>query len=422
MITTAMLAEYFENALNDLVPSDGGYEFKIWAEAGEYKRYYRQGNDVVYYINGQLSVAGSALTPNTLVMGTNGLTLEFLVPADPPKTSFKQTDDDLARVQNGQFYFIQQVSQILLGYFTATKKLSMTDRDGTEFNMTAYSGVAISGVIDITSKVGVAMPMTVSITLNFGEELVSGLDISVYMDGELVPYLTLTPSRAAQLSTDLQSNTSVQKHLATSSAYGMQFTAPSASGNSATKAIYEYIADRDGQNTAHFLEVAWGAQRDDVYLVLFTAANASVSGAEFAGLNASLGEAFQNEEFLSFPQNFGAGYFRTAFSLYKSLFFSLYINFTKTFAANKSVPDTYPCYYYIAGKAYKLMASKTSESVAEDGTTSARFSVNTSVDITLSPSDFASDENGDNYYIYLIASGSITVLGPTAGFTYTAIQ
>lgn len=421
MITTAMLAEYFQNALNALVPSDGGYEFKIWAEAGEYKRYYRQGNEVVYYINGQLSVAGSALTPNALVMGTNGLTLEFLVPADTPKTSYNQTDEDLARVKSGQFYFIQQVSQLLLNYFTAVKKLSMADSDGTVFNMTAYSGVAISGVIDINTIVGVAMPMTVSMTLNFGEELISGLDISVYMDGELVPYLTLTPSRAAQLTTDLQSNAVVQKHFATSSAYGVQFTSPSAVGNSATEAIYNYIANKDEQNMAHFVEVEWGEQRDDIYLALFTAANANVSGAEFAGLNASLGEAYQNEEYFTYPQNFGVGYFQTASSLGDELSFSLSASFTKTFAANKPVPDSYPLYYYIAGEAYKITATKTSQSSQEDGTTTATFSASAAVTTALNASDYMPYDD-DNYAVYLIASESVTVSGATSGFTYTTAQ
>ena len=120
MITIKELAEYFESQLNALIPDGEEYEFKIWAEAGKYKKPYRQGNKVYYFINGQLATNASAVTPNALVMGVNGLTLSFLVPLLPPKTNPAQTDGELAMYQDGQLYFIQQISALLLQYFTKT--------------------------------------------------------------------------------------------------------------------------------------------------------------------------------------------------------------------------------------------------------------------------------------------------------------
>ena len=105
MIMSEALANYFETQLNDLVPTGAGYEFKIWAEAGEFKRYYKNGNDIIYYINGLLSLKGSALTPNMLVMGTNGVTVEFLVPVDTPKTGYNQTDEELARAKRAVLFY-----------------------------------------------------------------------------------------------------------------------------------------------------------------------------------------------------------------------------------------------------------------------------------------------------------------------------
>ena len=418
MITSAMLAAYFENALNAIVPTGAGYEFKIWAEAGEFKKYYRQGNNIVYYINGLLSVNGSALTPNALIMGTNGVTIEFLVPADEPKTSYDQPDDNFERIQNGQFYFIQQVSELLLNYFTSSKKLTMTDDKGVLFNMTAYSGVGISGVIDIKTIVGMAMPMTVSITLNFGEELISGLDIKVYIDGEIVPYLTLTPSRTGQLSTDLQSNTTVQKHLSTSSAYGLQFTCPAAENNKGAKAIYDYIADKTKVNTAHFIEVRWGNARTDVYFGVLTSANANVSGAEFAGINAVFGEAYQNEELLIYPEEYGTGYFETASSLNSELIFTIKTTFQKTFARGKSYPDHYPLYYEISGTTYKLDCAIIASGTDAYGNSVITYAGTDGVSIVLTPSDFIPDE--EVYRVYLISSQAVTVTvsAATPAFAY----
>lgn len=421
MITIAQLAQRIEDDLNALVPSDGGYVFKIWADVGKYKRYFRQGNKVTYYINGQLSVRGTALTPNALVMGVNGLTLEFLVPIDKPKTSYQQTDEELATIQNGQVAYIQEISGILVSYFPVAKSFSMSDDKGVNFNFTMYSGVATPNVVNLNTEVGVAMPMSVSITLNFGESLISGLDISVYLDGELVPYLTFNPSRAAQLATDLQSNAIVQKHVATSSAYGLQFTCPSSAGNAATAAVYDYIADPENSNMAHFAEVVWSTHRSDVYFTIFTSANGTVTGAEFAGLNGSMGEAYGNEELLSFPEGFEAGYFKTASSLAEELSFRIKATIIKTFAAGKVVPNTYALYYYIAGKAYKLTANLGSKTQQEDGSTVATYTVNAPVVTALNASDYVSDDDG-NYLVYFVASNAVSISTVTSGFTYNEVS
>lgn len=420
MITVAAIASYFENALNALIPSGENYQFKIWAEAGNFLKPYRvpNTNTVVYPINGQLSVNSSAVTPNALVMGVNGLTLEFLVPTQPPKASPAQPDSELAPVQDNQLYFIQQVSKILLKYFVRPINDTMTDENGDSFSMAIYSGVSISGVIDQFAHVGEAMPMSVSITLNFAQGGINGLSINVYMDGEQIPYLTFDPSRSAQLTTDLQSNATVQKHLSTSTAYGIQFTCPSTIANTATMAVYDYIASSVPTNEAHFVEVEWGEERDDIYLMLFTSANATVRGAEFAGLNANMGEAYQNEEYFSFPASFTVGTFTSATSSATSLSFTLSATFTVTYAQNATVPESYPFYYYIGGTAYKLTATLSTTTAGADNTTVATFAVTQAITATLNASDYAYNDDSNNYTVYLIASQQITVTNVSAGFTY----
>lgn len=418
MITIKELAEYFETQLNALIPDGEGYEFKIWAEAGKYKKPYRQSNKVYYFINGQLATNASAVTPNALVMGVNGLTLSFLVPVLPPKTNPAQTDSELAEYQDGQLYFIQQVSALLLQYFTKTKMLSVTDSENNTFTLAMYAGVAISGVIAIYSNAGEAMEMSVSITLNFAQNGVNGLGIKVYMDGELVPYMTLNPSRSGQLSTDVQSNSAVQKHLATSTVYGIQFTCPSATGSYSTLAVYDYIADETENNTAHFIEIQWGEQRDDVYLMLLTAANSSVSGAEFAGLNITLGEAYGNEEYFKFPASFMSGMFLVNDSEATALSFSLSSTFTKTYPKSVNIPDSYPFYCFIAGKAYKFVASKIGTTIGEDNATIVTFKAEGEVTATLTAADYCYSEENDNYVVYLITSAAATVSDITAGFIF----
>lgn len=412
MISTAMLASYFENALNALIP-DNGCKFKIWADVGDWKRSYRQGNKLSYYINGQLSVNSSAVTPNELIMGVNGLTLEFFVPVSIPKTSSAQTDSELQDIQNGQFYFVELISGVLLKYFTKVKTLSMQDADGNTFDIAMYSGVATPGVIDYQSPVGIAVPMSVSITLNFAQGGVNGMGIKVYLDGTLVPYLTLNPSRSSQLATDVQSNSVVQKHLSTSSAFGLQFTCISATENQATSDIYDYIADASEANIAHFVEIDWGAQRNDVYLMIFSTSNGTVTGAEFAGLNATLGEAYGNEEFLAFPQSFSVGKFVANSSSANSVYGTFNVSVTKTGAA---LPSTMPFYYYIGGKAYKVVLPKINSSPS---LSTATYSATVSFNVDLSPADYAYEETTDSYTVYFITSAPVTMTILAAGFTYS---
>lgn len=408
MITIKELAEYFETQLNALIPDGEEYEFKIWAEAGKYKKPYRQSNKVYYFINGQLATNASAVTPNALVMGVNGLTLSFLVPVLPPKTNPAQTDSELAEYQDGQLYFIQQVSALLLQYFTKTKMLSVTDSENNTFTLAMYAGVAISGVIAIYSNAGEAMEMSVSITLNFAQNGVNGLGIKVYMDGELVPYMSLNPSRSGQLSTDVQSNAVVQKHIATSTVYGIQFTCPSATGSQATLAVYDYIADESENNTVHFVEIEWGEQRYDVYLMLFTAANSSVSGAEFAGLNVTLGEVNELVELCTLPTGFRGCYLKHEDTSTPSISFVLNISFSKQFPQN-SVPETYPFYFFICGKCYKVICTGTASGEPSDGLQTVNFTGSTNTFITVSPEDFIYSEEDDEYLIPAIFSQYATV-------------
>lgn len=418
MITIGKLAEYFENELNALVPDNAGYEFKIWTDAGDYSDPYMlpNSNKVIWPINGLLSVATSALTPNLLVMGVNTLRLEFLVPAPPPRTDAAQKEEDLAEIQNGQFFFIQQVREILLKYFVRPIRDSMTDDNGKTYSAAMYSGVAIPGVLNIYPRAGKAMPMNVSITLNFGEGIINALDIKVLMDGEPVPYMVFNPSRSSQLSTDVQSNTEVQKHIQTSSVFGMQFTCPSTTEGAAS-VVYAYIFGKES-NTAHFFEIDWGEAGEEIYLMLFTSANGSVSGAEFAGLNASLGEAYQNEEFFVFPKIFTAGVFVAADSSDDQITFTINSTFTKSYADGEVVPNAFPLYYYIAGKAYKLEAEQTATEVGDNGTTVATFAVMAQITADLKPSDYAYNNADHNYNVYFIASEQVTITGVSQGFTY----
>lgn len=416
MISISQIAEKIETDLNSLLAETDEWSFKIWVNAGKYQKPLRQGNKVNYVLNGILRTITTAIDPNVLTMGINGLYLEVLVPTEPPRTNTSQTNAQLADIQNGQFYFISYVQQIMTQYFTSTQSFVMQDENGENFGCSLVGGVGLPGNIDLYAQAGQAVPISVSITLNFVAGGINAFDVKVYMDGERVPYLSFVPSRSSTLTTDLQSNANAQKHISTSSAYGIQFTCPSSSANPATAAIYDTIADPAQNNTAHFVEVEWGAQRDDVYLMIITSANVTASGAEFAGMNASLGEAYQSEEYFSFPDQYTVGTFSQASSMGATLTFAIASTFVLNFP--QAAPESFPFYYYIAGKAYKIMATAQSTTTQTDGSTSVTFTASGTATIALTASDYAYNDTTNTYSVYLVASQSVTITNVTNGFTW----
>lgn len=421
MISIVQLAAIFENALNALRAPTEEWEFKIWANVGKYKKSRKQGNKVFYFINGSLAPTTTAIDPNILPMGVNGLNLVFLVPTNIPRTNITQSDTDLEKIKEGQIVFVNRIAQILTAYFTVSQALVMTDENGESFACSLVGGIAIPENIDLYVRAGEAVPLSVSVTLNFVLGGINALNVKLYMDGERVPYMMFNPSRSTALATDVQSNDTEQKSLATSSVYGIQFTAPSSVANAAAMTVYDFISDETNVNTAHFIEVEWGSQRADTYLMFLTSANITAQGADFAGINASLAKVYGNEEYFNFPSEFETGHFSSQVSSAAFLSFEISATFKKVYKAGTTPPDTYPLYYYIAGKAYSVNATLSDSSTGSDGEITATYNVTQSVQTDLTASDYDYDEKSASYRVWFTASQAVSVTGVTPGFAYSEV-
>ena len=381
MISVAQIVEYIETGLNAAIPTDQGWQFKIWANAGKRTKPQRNGNNVVYYVEGVLQTTTSAIEPNTLIMGVNGLSLDFAVKAQPPRTSAAQTSQSLEEVQDGQIYFINLVANVLSEYFTKSQSFQLTDSDGNTYGVAMFAGVALPSVIDISS-IGVAVPMSVSITLNFVLGGINALDIKLYMDGERVPYQSFSPSRAGQMSTNVQSNTTAQTNLATSSLYAISLTCPSANNNYASQYVLNYIQSPD-INTGHFITVEWSDTRTDIYLMTASSANAMVAQADFAGLTVNLCEAYEIE-YMNFPDQFIVGVFNCAASTATSLSFTINASVSTTYAEGETAPESIQFMYYICGQAYVFTVPQTSTTPTEDGGQTVVYSGTQAVTVAIS--------------------------------------
>ena len=225
MITTQQLLNEFEADLNALLDYEN-LNFKLWADAGERKKAFRQGNDVYTYITGNVRVSASSITANRLVMGVNNLTITVDIPVDPPKTTAQQAAGDLARVKNGQYWFVQYITGILTGYFQRYQAFEMQDEKGVNYGVGLVAGVAIPQDINLDAWLDDHIPVNIYIEANVVQGGIISLNIAVELDGEPVPFQSFVPDRTGVLDPSVYSGSEVSKVVVTSSAFAAEISIP----------------------------------------------------------------------------------------------------------------------------------------------------------------------------------------------------
>ena len=375
MITTQQIAEYIENGLNAELQYEG-LSFKIWATAGERDKPVRSGNTVNYSIDGNFRVVTSSLTPNILVMGVNAFTLTFDVPVNPPKTSASQTAEDLARVRDGQYWFVLYIERIISSYFKLPQELSFTDEEGT-YNATLAAGVAIPEGIDLTAWRGNTVPVDVYIELTIGQNAVMSRSAVIEIDGEPVPFVSFIPERASVVDAAQYSSDESTKTLATASAIVAEVNIPLNTEYGSSDAVLDYFFGGHN-NVVHFLKIALG-QKSDVYLVEISRATVGLENAKIASSTFRLSEAVADTDILDVPDGFQVGYFTMQSSAVTSI--------TITVSA--------PCLLYVAGQAYE---------------------VSDQITVPLIPKYLPYNDEAGTYRLYVITNTAVTV--SASGYTF----
>lgn len=377
MIKLSDIANYIENGLNTVLGSVG-YEFRIWADAGEMVHALRTGNSVTQWIPANLRSVSSANENNILVMGANGLMLDLAIPVKRLKTSAGQTPEELEKIQNGQYPFIAEVRAVIDDYFQLSQVFTKDDADGVSYTVSMEAGRAQTGVVDILPVLDECLTVSVFISLTFLQGGINARNVVLNIDGVRVPLLNVTFGRANRLSSDVYSDAAVVKNIATATALSIDFSFPANADNSTKQA---FLALLDGKpNIVHFVSVQIGSAYDGNYLMVFDNLTMNAQGVLFAGLNGSLIEAVENPLMLDTPDYMQVGRFTLASSDTETL------TFTATGTA------------FIAGKVQEFDGASTVE---------------------LSPDDFVYSETDDTYYVYMISLAAMSVTASSATFTVT---
>lgn len=326
MITLKDLAETIENGLNALLYSvvqNNEIRFKIWATAGEYKKPVRDGNVIVHEIIGNLRTGTSSNDANNvLAMGVNGLSLDFMVPIYPPRTNATQTEAQLAKISDGQYPFLELISNVINSYFQSAQSFEMKDADGVSFSVAFQAGTVIPGAVELAPKFGNAVLYNVFIQVYFIEGGTNSQDVKISVDGQLMPFQAVRFGRAAVLERDVLAGETTSKCYASSTAFSIDADFPS-SNNPATTTALSYLLDGE-PNTAHFVNVQWGTNAAErLFFMIYNTVQTSATGIAVAGVSASLIEVAGGEEIYNLPQGFKTVRFTFTNSQTETLSFTL---------------------------------------------------------------------------------------------------
>lgn len=378
MISLTQLANEIQNGLTAQL-NDPNIDFKIWASAGEYSKSVRSGNTVQSYIQGTLLSSSSSNEANILSMGYNGLSLYLSVPLQAPKTLSTQTAAELQKIQNSQYPFLTLVLSALDAYFSIASVMQLTDDAGTDYTVSMVAGRAITGNVDVAAQFGNNLTVSVLIGVYFLQGGISARNIVLNIDGVQVPLSSVTINRANQKDSDVyQGGTSV-KNVSSATAISIDFAFPANADNTTNQILRALYAGN--ANMAHFVDLAIGSQFDGKFLMMFDNLNLAAQGVQFAGMSGALIECVDNVSLLDFPSYMQVGYFSFENSSATSVDFS---------ASSTSYLA------YISGRVYQFA---------------------TSVFVNLSPTDFIYDPTTNEYRVYMVTLGAVTISDSSAPFT-----
>ena len=378
MITLTKLANYFEEGLNNTLDNPE-IQFKIWADAGKHQKPQRQGNSITHYVYGNLRTASSANDANDLVMGVNGLSLEFAIETQMPRTNGTQTAEELAKIKEGQYPYISYITSAINKFFSKAQVASLEDDDNTEFSISWLAGTAVTGDVDIRPIIGQSILFTVYIEITFVAGGVSSRLVKVYIDDSSVPIKAIRHGRSPMLERDVYADKLTSKSVATSTAFSIDVEFP-ANKDTATKVCLDYLFKGE-PNVVHFVNVKFGDVQEQLYLMTLNTVQTAVQGISIAGITASLIEVTENILAINVLDGFQVGKFTFATSDAESL----------TFTPSED------CLAYVAGQAIKLTGGNAQT-------------------VALEPSVLLYDYDNDVYEVYLITNKTVSISSANANY------
>lgn len=254
---------------NDLNNNDKNLTFKLFSEAGEFKKNIRKQNNITKFINGIAEITEYNVIPaQGISIATETLAVDFLL-------SFEDNEEEAE--------IIAPVREVLEKYFQTCKVQKIS-------NITAgvYCSLPTTGEVDIRSTVGESIIFRVYIYYNFIVDGINSLDYKLYLDGRALNYTNFTMSRVPTIDSAVYGNTNgLTKNRIVTTALSFDIALPAISGYVET-VIEDYLLN--GSNNVKILKVILN-ERESSYNVLFGNCDATAEGIDNVGHKITLIEA-----------------------------------------------------------------------------------------------------------------------------------
>lgn len=242
--------------IQELLNEQSEFAFSIKTDTGRLKRSTRQGNSVVPYVNGLLSVISSDKSNLTdgSVFATLFCNLSFIVGIVNPNAEV-ETIDDLTITNTDKT--VANLRAVIDTKFAENTQTTIEDSEGNSYLVIFTYQFASTGESGLTQTLGNSFTFNCTLGFMFVENGVSGYDKKYYLDGQIIPSQLVTDYRVATVDNNVYSDTKngETKALASQSTFSTVIDLP-ALKNVVTETIFGNIFDGN-INTAHLLTIEY---------------------------------------------------------------------------------------------------------------------------------------------------------------------
>lgn len=279
MIELSTLTESVQELLNSKLPTSSGnekYEFRIFADTGDFVKAARNGNTVTNYINGIMEIVQSSMAPQQgLIIATQTARLQVIVGLEDAETLAVDKTVEVCR-------------NVLSRAFESPMSEVLTDESGTSFNVAVYGMPPTTGERMQSQILGDCFSFTVYIYYSFIENGLNSLNCTFQLDGITLAYSSVNIARVPTLEADIYSDESGNsKNRLLASSLQFTFSLP-ATANQLSAAYMTYLLT--GVNPVMTLTVNLKGTTQS-YSVIFGQTELASSGIQNAGMTVTLVEA-----------------------------------------------------------------------------------------------------------------------------------
>ena len=303
MVTLNELKNKIQTYLNQ-ASNNSGLDFILFADTGEYEKATFGINAIDRHINGLCSVIGSEITSNNAELPIAAITVRTDIIAfcenfeNDENIEFSNGDEEIIK---GNKSLMERVRDILDGVCSKQKSFTET-KDGKTYSCSVEFEITNTGIRQSRMNVGDSMTFSFNAYFYIVESGESSLAYEYYLDGYLIPYMAAVPVRNSMIENDVYSSSKIGKATSTGNTFAIKFTLPSFA-LAFNAPIKNYLWN--GDDNVHVLVKNNRADFSrNHYLCLIQSVEGGQTGVSNAAESITLTVAYDNYEFISFPENF----------------------------------------------------------------------------------------------------------------------